>query len=349
MFRSPKLKDLEDGLVTAVDTNRAICSVQTVGGRVYSGVRWITPIGSDDVSPAIGDSVLITSTLGYPLILGKKPVITTSEVPPANPGTTGTALPVFSNPAFFGVSANPHQTSGTLQKDKFWRTGTSLFGLLRTGTIVLKTHALAQIILSKVDLSLRIVARSFERFSDWGDEVVANYYGRLYRYIGFNTNFSLSKSSSYLFDQIEGDVAAGEYATTNPFGTPSPAPATTTEIRKKRLRDTSGNFIMVETLATDGSLTVSVTQSAATQNSVISQTNSEITNKVQTTATSGESVVTQQNGQWEVYMQGVTLTLTPTSLVGVVGNSQLNLTTSQAVLSSNGHAVTVTSSGVALS
>lgn len=365
MFHTPKLKDIEDGIVTAVDSVRSLCSVHMLSGRVYTGVRWLVPIGMDDATPHVDDAVIVHTGLGYPIILGKKPKIEPTYLPQATTGTGGTALPTFSNPSLLGVSANANQTAGFLQKDRFWRSGTSLLGMLRTGSILLKAHTLAQIVISKLDQSIRIVARSYERFSDWGDEIVTNYSGRLYRYIGFNTNFQQAKNGAYLYDQIEGDVAAGEYATTNPFNTTGAAPATTTEIRKKRLKDSQGNYIMVETLATDGSLTLNITApSGGTQNSVVTQTNSEVSSVVQTTATSGESKVTQQDAQWEVYIQGVTIvvtpssitstvgnsviTQTPTSITGTIGGTELNMTGSQGVLSSNGHAVTVTSSGVAL-
>ena len=365
MFHSPKLKDLEDGLVTSVDSDRSVCSVHTVSGRVYTGVRWLVPIGMDDATPHVDDAVLIHSGMGYPLILGKKPKVEPSYLPQANTGAGGTALPSFSNTAMVGVSANANQTQGFLQKDRFWRIGTSVLGMLRTGSILLKAHSLAQIVISKLDQSIRIVSRSYERFSDWGDEVVSNYSGRLYRYIGFNTNFQQAKNSAYLYDQIEGDVAAGEFATTDPFNTTGAAPATTTEIRKKRLKDLQGNYIMLETLATDGSLTLNITaQNGGTQNSVVTQTNNEVSSVVQTTATSGESRITQQDAQWEVYIQGVTIvvtpnsitstvggsviTQTPTAITGTIGATELNLTGTQGVLSSNGHAIAVTSSGVAL-
>ncbi len=367
MFKSPKAIPLESGVVTSVDTYRAVCTVKVVSGRSYTGVRWLTAIGADDVSPHIGDSVYVSYQTGFPLILGKKPNASTSAVPNADLGVTGTALPRISSTDMWGVSNNPDQTSGVLQKDKLWRVGTSVFGLLRTGSIILKSHNLAQIILSKFDQSLRIVSRSYERFSDWGDEVVANFYGRVYRYVGFNRSLAASQNSIYEFEMIEGDVAAGEYAKTAPFtsANSAPAQAANPELRKKTLSDSSYNPIMVESLKGDGSLTLTITQSGGTQNSIVQQTNNLVSSTVQTTATSGESKVTQQDAQWEVYIQGVTIVVTPSSITSTVGGStvtqtansivasigatDLNLTGSQGVLSSNGHSVTVTSSGVALS
>ena len=87
--------------------------------------------------------------------------------------------------------------------------------MLANGTALIKASPLAQIVNSKYDDLVRVMARNWERFSDLGQQTVANVKGRMYEFVGWDRDFSRSQNSIYELKDIIGDVVAGRLCEEN--------------------------------------------------------------------------------------------------------------------------------------
>lgn len=221
MFKQPQTRaTFDEGAVTTVDALHFICTVKTLDGKFITGVRWLLPIGGGDLTPSVGDAVIVSRQFGYPLILGRKPNFNPpGTIPSADTGVGGAFITNADSANLGGSQVQPDKLTGLLQRDLIWRRGQSFFGMFRTGSFIVKVHSLAQILISKLDQSVRIVARNYERFSDWGDEIVTNYFGRTYRFLGFNRSTEASQAQDYEYYEIMGDTVAGEAVKGQPFST----------------------------------------------------------------------------------------------------------------------------------
>ena len=266
LFSSPHSYDSSfiEGTVTNVDPIRFVCSVRTTRGQLFNEVPWLLPTGGSGksgmhVCPNIGDQVVVSTSLSYPVIIGSLPRIglPDTELTNVSGSTTGIDAGNGSN-IQNGYSANPNKPSDFLPGDHVITTdGGGIFAMLANGTAMIKASPLAQIVLSKYDDLVRVMARNWERFSDVGQQTVANVKGRMYEFLGWDRDFSRSQNSIYELKDIVGDVAAGEALR----GEPNPdqtLPAKDARVRKYSLENHSGSELMVETLTDDGKIVVVV-------------------------------------------------------------------------------------------
>lgn len=325
-------KNFVEAIVTSVDVIRYTCNVKTSTGKMFSDVTWLLPTGGSKNSgmhfgPKVGDKVLVSTSLTYPLILGSLPRIGLPDDFSSPVGTSPLGIDPGSSMGlrngYVGNSGKPQDfTSGDVL---ITNDNGGLLGLLSAGTAVVRGSRLAQVICSKFDDLVRVVARNYERIHDWGEETVYNFYGRLYRYIGFNRKFDKSKLSIYEYEVYEGDVAAAEYGKATPFGKPNSAPPTDTVVRKKVLHDSTGALdVFVETLEEEGVFTIKVINPA--HHSERLQTNSTIRHMVDDISK---------------------ITITPTNIVvDFNGEAVATFDTNGIDMQAKGHYVTINSSGV---
>jgi hypothetical protein len=189
-----------------------------------------------------------------------------------------------------GYVVNPDKPSDFTPGDQVWTNeGGVVFGLLANGTILAKASALAQILISKYDDLVRVMARNWERFSDVGQQTVVNVKGRMYEYLGWDRSLDRSKVGLYELQDVIGDVVAGETLKGEPNASTA-LPAADTRVRKYWLTDTAGNVRMVELLYEDGKLDLLVRDATGTPNTrEVQQTDKyEVTN----TSAAGYSRIT---------------------------------------------------------
>lgn len=288
MFSTPHKYDPNfiEGTVVSVDHVRFVCAVKTNRGQLFKEVIWLKQPGSHD-SPELGNRVLVSTSLTYPVILGILPKIginseTDNSVTGASSGVdTGNSSSIGE-----GYGVNPEKPSDFLPGDKVFTTeGGGIFAVLRNGSIVLRSSFLAQILISKFNDLVRVVGRNYERISDLGQQSVVNAKGRMYEFLGWDRSFERSKNSAYELKDIIGDVAAGEVYKTNPDANITP-PVKDGRVRKYSLENHQGAELMTEVLTEDGKIVVIIRNG-------------------------GTTTVTHDNSKWEtVTTNGTTSTIT---------------------------------------
>lgn len=388
----PADSTFQEGRVTSLDPDKYLCDVLLFSGQSLRDVGCLSQTGGSDSGgfqalPHIGDRVLITAALGYPLILGTLPQAGNPGFsaynifdgsPPINQGTA--------SPLFNGAQSNMGKPADYLPGDMLFTNATGgLVGLLREGTAVIRASNLAQILVSRWDDLVRIVGRNYERISDFSSEIVANLTGRPYRFYGFNRNAGLAQQRIYEYREIHGDVAAAEYGTDNPFNAVAPLPAANSYILKRHLISNNGNGtdLLVETTDNQGQINLIITNSAGVPSGVSTQTSESTsllyqvvigsttvslningTNAVlnynnQALCTlnansavldySGQALCTLNNSEASLtFGSSASCTLTGSQSEIAFGGSTGTFNSSSAVIASNGHSVNVTASGVAL-
>lgn len=287
-----------EGYVLNVDPVAFVCSVKTINGKILQDVKWLLPTGGFSetgmhVSPNVQDRVLISTALGYPLILGCIPRLGTYNgelhtITGASPApdlgtdavTSGATSPDASRPVDF-VPGDFMYTAR----------GGSLIAVLSSGLAVLKASTLSQIVLSKFEGLVRVVTRNYQRFSDASSRVSTNMKGRLYEWFGADWLFANNQQGNERYNEVYGDVAAGEVLR----GFPAPGvtlPAVDTRVRKQWLKDAVGNSITIETLYQDGSVTFVVQNwnTNPTPAIVNSNTTRDTNNSRHTTITDGTNI-----------------------------------------------------------
>lgn len=88
-------------------------------------------------------------------------------------------------------------------------------GLLRSGSFIAKVSPLAQIFMSKFDDLIRVVSRTFERFSDAVMRVEVNNKGKVYQYTEYYRSSESSIDGVADYYEVVGHVEAGEEARDN--------------------------------------------------------------------------------------------------------------------------------------
>lgn len=344
-----------EGTVLSVDPKRYVCSVKTVNNKIFRDVRWLIPTGGFSesgmhITPNVQDRVLVSTALGYPIILGCIPRIGTYNGEVANmtgsPDTPDLGTDSVVNGA---ASANPSKPADLVTGDFVYTAkGGSLIGILASGIAILRASVLSQIIMSKFEGLVRIVTRNYQRFSDSSSNVATNMKGRLYEWFGADWSILNNQTGQERYQEVYGDVAAGEVLR----GAPSPAtviPVQDTRVRKEWLKDALGNSVMVETLYQDGTLTF-IVENTSSNNTTTDTNGSHTTTVASGTNTShiaitpASLVISSTNGTIPS-----TITLTPSSaVVDFNGVSKGTFDATQASITSGTHFCTVTSAGVAL-
>ncbi len=249
-----------EGIVSSVDVERMFCQVKTTKGQNLSNVIWLLPAGGSSrsnhiVTPMIGDRVLITTSTGYPIIIGFLPKILETESIPTKidtgqlPSDTGNFSPVMRN-----AEVAPNKPKDTTIGDHIITSkGGGLLGVLRGGSILLKSGRLAQVFISKYDDIVRVVGRNYELFSDLVVDIHVSIRGRIYGFLGVADTLANSRLGLFKFKRYLGDTALGEYLKDEYQNrNSSEFPAPNTIIKKEVLSDNSHNPLMVDTLDLSG-------------------------------------------------------------------------------------------------
>jgi hypothetical protein len=253
------LSSFTEGEVLTVDPLRFICSVKTTNGRTFTGVRWLLQSGGTSAvgihsTPSIGDRVLVTTSLGYEVILGCIPSIDSPDISTQSI-TGGSNTPDVGTDSSFrgGITADPKKPTDFLPGELVYTAkGGAQLGILAGGMAILKASTLSQIVMSKFEGLVRLVTRNYQRYSDASSRVSTNMKGRLYEFFGADWNVLNNRNSNERYQEIYGDVAAGEILLGNPSNT-SALPVADTRVRRITLEDINNNCLMSENLNQDGS------------------------------------------------------------------------------------------------
>lgn len=373
LFSPPLSYDsnLMEATVTNVDPVRFVCSVKTVRGQYLNEVPWLLPTGGSGrggmhFTPCIGDQVVVSTALTYPLIIGSLPRLGTPSSSLSSLSGSDLALDAGNSTNMKnGYVTNPEKPGDLVPGDFVFTNDTGgLLGLLANGSAMIRASALAQIFVSRFDDLVRVVARNWERFSDVGQQTVANVSGRLYEYLGWDRSMGRSKVGIYELQDVIGDVAAGEVLKGEPNSSTG-LPVADNRVRKYWLTDQSGNSRMIEILYDGGKLDILVSDALGTTNTREVQDNNVY--QVTSTGTASNSKVTitptditcDYNGGasktvWNA--TGITAThgqgshvLNDSSVTSTYGSGTHVLNSSSVTSTFGGHSIAVDASGVHLS
>lgn len=208
----------EEGSITEVDPIRKVCKVKTLSGQNLTGVTWAQPSGGasragDRVSPTFGDRVMVDSSLGYPIISMFLPKLQNAGNSSPIHIDTGEILVDTGNFSVGGLNVLGDQNAppDLLVGDRVLSSpGGGLIGLLRAGSVVLRSSRFSEIFLNKFSDLVRISSRNFEHFTDVSTDVVRNIKGRIYRFVGYSKKIQDAKIEAYTYNQYFGDVALAE-------------------------------------------------------------------------------------------------------------------------------------------
>lgn len=221
--------------VTAVDIRRAVCKCLSDTGEVLSEVRWVVPMGGTDgagmsVHPVENSRVLVDTSSGAPFIVGaipndsyrsKKPedkklhrpnisrqMIGDERVEEADI-TDYSMLPMQDKDREIlrgpGTPRDQRIGDNLMTSD-----GGGILGLLASGTAIIKSSPLAQMISSRFGDLVRIVSRNFEHFTDVDASYKSSIRGKLFTIREIFRNPTRSREERPSFVRYEGDVAWGE-------------------------------------------------------------------------------------------------------------------------------------------
>lgn len=262
----PLDKTLDEAVITEVDIKRFSCKAKTLFGKNLTNVRWVSSYGGsgrggDRGSPSIGDNVVITYGLGYPLIFGF--VSKVQSVDEGEASTIGDGIIPdtgnFSGVVGSNAGVDVNKPADMVVGDKVFQTfGGAMLALLRGGSVLIRSNRFSEIFLSKYLNLVRIVSGNWEHFTDVFSDVVKNYSGRVYRYVGYTNTYQKSKSESYDYHEYTGDTALAEYLKTN-YNRDTTPPVATTTIKKEQVLSSGGTETMRRTLSLDGTNEVVIT------------------------------------------------------------------------------------------
>lgn len=367
MFSNPTSPDsgFDEGLVIQVDPLRKNCKVKTLRGQSLNQVQWTETVGNssrggDRVGPMMGDRVVLMYGLGYPLIFGFLP----------KPQSTDNAFPLNIDTNQVLVDTGDYSASGALIRgdsnkptdilngDRIISSeGGGFIGLLRAGAVVIRSSALSQIFMSKLDDVVKIVSRNWEHYTDVSTDIVKNFRGRVYRYIGYSNSFSETKSEAYRYHQYIGDTAAAEAVKANYNSPPGSIPTTNNILFKEQVTD--GSEKMHRTVNTAGEEELLVTGgSGAFTRTVTTGAQVTISYGDQNTITVNNPVIKLQRSD------GAVITMDSNGIRATFSSGEINMQNSDIEVTFSGaktkldndgvyhtfgaHFVNVTSSGVQL-
>lgn len=390
MFNLPTPVDpsIEEGTVVQVDPIRAICKVKTMRGQILHHVTWVTPIGgsnrgADRFCPHMGDRVILSYGLGYPLILGSFSKLQLEEGSSPLVIHTGEQTPSTGNYSPEGnlVHGDQNKPRDMIHGDRLLSSiGGAFLGLLRLGTVVIRSSRVSEILLSKLQRLVRIVSSNWEHFTDMSSDVIRNFKGSAYRYSGYSKSLDQAKNEDYQLHFYYGNVATGELVKTtyNTISGAAVSPASTPILYKQqvtqrisgvvteKMRYTTNDVGEEETWISDGNQFVRVVKTAGqislrwndetylTIDSTKIQAHHKdganiVMNSSGIVSTFQSGTVNMSSGSIEVTFGGSTGTFTSSSITLVNGGGTAVVQDSSTAIINGGHAVTVTPGGVAIS
>lgn len=226
MFKATSWGQNQEAVVLAVDMRRGVCKCKTVTGQMLTGVSWAKPLGmskenGDNYGPLPGEIVMISHFGGEPIIQFSRSSVDSIDNT-VRATLTGTQDPDSIFERYNLSKLKDHQRSEgsspttILPGDRvFTNDRGGILGLLRSGAAVIKASPLAQILVSKIDDLVRIVARNYEVFSDAKTHNETNVKGKIYSYTGHYRNQEGSLTNLPVYYEISGDVEVGVVARDN--------------------------------------------------------------------------------------------------------------------------------------
>lgn len=215
---APPSRDVEEGTVIQVDPIQSLCKVKTLRGQMLTPVQWILPIGGstrggDRVCPHVGDRVVLSFGLGSPVIIGFLPKLQLEEGSSPVSISSGEVQVDTGNYSPMGRNTQGDQNKPRdfMLGDRVMTSfGGGMLGLLRSGTVILRSSRVSEIVLSKFDSLVRIVSRNWEHYSDVCSDVIRNYKGAVYRYTGYTQTLANSKVEEYQYHLYYGNTSTAE-------------------------------------------------------------------------------------------------------------------------------------------
>lgn len=355
MFNNPVKPDSrqDEGTVMQIDLRRQACKVVTLNGQKLDNVQWLQPYGGNDrhgdrITPRMGDRVMLSYGLGYPIIVGFLPRLQsgTGSFPlnidgGQDPVDTGNYAP--GTPGLTGDASKPQDM--LLGDRVIGSQGGGMIGLLRAGSVLLRSSRASEIFLSRLGDLVRVVSRNFEHFTDASTEVVRNYKGRIYKYVGFSNLFSKAKVEDYQYHQYYGDTAIAEAVKSSYSSYSGSPPEATAVIFKEQvtgaLKEGSGE-VMRRTLDLAGTEEVVVTNGE-------SFTRMRSTNGVITLGFGDQHTILIDKDKIKIHHAGGgDITMTSSGIVSTFGNGNIQMTSSGINSTFSGHFCNITGSGVSL-
>lgn len=350
---TPVTSGLVEAIVQSVDAKRFVCTIKTTKGQRFDNVTWLLEFGgygrdSASYTPKMGDRVVASTGLGYPVILGCLPRIDRDPTTPvmidsgSEIADTGKLTPLT------GSSLNSSKPGDFLAGDKILASeGGGLVGVLRSGTVLLKASKLAQIILSKFDTGVKIVGRSIDLYSELGSEVYASVKGRVYKWVGFSRTPAEANAGLFRYQEFYGDTAAAEELKDNyELGSVGITPSTGGALRKILVVDANQVPLRIEEIDLEGNVTTTTRIADGSATNVVSYTKG----RWQLTTTNGTycdikvteaEILITHNGDASVKLN--------TNGVYVhKGASDIQVLQDSILMDSSGHFVRITPSGVAI-
>ena len=338
---------IEEGTVVQVDSKSMVCKVKTLRGQVLPSVPYPLPFGGSDrsglrFSPQVGNRVVLNYGLGYPIIQCYLPRIQ---------GVSGTnALTLHDgetspNTGGFGYSSemlgDQNKPSDIHDGDNVLSSiGGAIVATLRAGTVILRGSRLAEITLSKLGGLVRVVSRNWEHFTDVSSDVVKNYKGRVYRYVGYATTYARGKVEDYRLNFYYGDVGAAETVKTN-YATYTGTPPTSTVQYKEQVTDGS-NELMRRTLDNSGHEEIWIKNGSEFIR--VQKTGAAIT-----LAWNDQNTVVIDSGKIKAHHHsGADVTLDASGVTAVMGNGNVTITNDSTIMANGGHSITITSGEVTI-
>lgn len=363
--------DALEATVMSVDAQRYACTVKTVKGQRYSNVQWLSDSGgygrdTTSTTPKMGDRVYLSTALGYPVIVGCLPRVDRNPTTPANIDSGVPIADTGKLSTLEGTSLNSGKPGDFLAGDKiFGSDGGGIIGLLRGGTILLKSSRLAQIILSKIDDGVKIVGRSVETHGEVGSDVYASIKGRVYRWVGLARTPSESRQGLFRYQEFYGDTLTAEALKDNyEIGGVGTLPAGGGSLKKVLIVDENSIPLRIEETDLEGNLTVTTRAADGIANNV----NYYSKGQSKTTTTNGPAinVVDQTSGVWELtttngtyckikvtnenifltYNNDPTILMDATGIHLQKGTSKVDMLADSILMTNGPHFVNITPAGV---
>lgn len=304
----------QEGVVLSVDPIRSVCSVRTFDGKLLPNVPWNLPSSQTHTSPEIGDTIVVDTSLSYPIITS---FLSVADDSPENSfiSISGNMSPTLdagnSSRIFGGIVRDPKKPTDFHTGDTVLTSeGGGLIALLRTGSVMLKASSLANIFMSKFGDLVRITGRNYKRFSDTSSRVAINLKGRMYEWFGVDWDLQRNKTNLERYNEAYGDILVAE----SMRGEPDAVAVTSLgskdlRVRKRWLNNTTNTEVMIDTLFEDGKITVEIVNNG------------------------GDTIVTQDNSVWEVVVVNGT-------------TSRITVNPTHIDMNSNGHFCTIDATGV---
>ncbi len=205
--------------VMAVDSIRQVCKCISSTGTIFADVRWVVPMGGADGAgasflPVENSQVYVDTSSGFPVIIGALSTDSLRDLNRPNIGVQGVAendITDYATMDLGEIVRGPGMPVDQRVGDNvFTSDGGGILGLLASGTAVIKSSPLAQMITSRFGDLVRVVSRNFEHFTDVDALYKTSIRGKLYTMRSVFRTPQRSRAEQPSFVRYEGDVAFGE-------------------------------------------------------------------------------------------------------------------------------------------